>query len=880
VVLTAATGLFLALAVLAGSFGWMVRDRTAREAVLEERVARALVEADAFCAVDRLPEASEAVKRAEEFLEGSGTREDLRSRVAQARDRVNLAIRLVEVRLAKADLKNGTFDSGEADLRYRDTFRDHGLDVEGLDLDQAARRIQASPIKDHLVAALDDWQLAKWAAGRPGGERLLALLRQADKDEWRNQFRDAYQRLDKRALQNLARGPSVLKQPPATIVLLATVLEWRVGERRLALEVLRSAQQEHPNDFWINHTLGMLCMQPRRAHPAEAVRYFQAALAVRPTSPGAHVNLGIALFDKGDQGGAIAAYRKAIDLAPRYAHAHNNLGIALRARGDQAGAIAAYREAIAHDPRYPAAHCNLGDVLHDTGDLAGAIAAYDRAISLQPDYAEAHNNLGVARHDKEDLDGALAAFQKAIACNPSLAMPHTCLGAVLRLKGDLDGAIAACWKAIALEPDHAKAHNNLGVALFARGDHVAAIAALQKATALGPNLDVAHYYLGNALRARGDLAGAIAAYRKAITISPDYTEPYNELGTALRDKGDRAEALVVLRHAIALRPAYAEAHTNLGNVLSDQGDLDGALAAFQKAIACNPRLATAYTCLGLCLSARGDLAGAIAAYRKAIALGPNLALNHYILGNALKNRGDLSGAVTAYRKAITLQANHAEAHCNLGHVLRRQGEFGKALVALRRGHEIGSRNPRWRYPSAQWVRYCERLDDLDRQLPAFLHGKAKPASSAERIELAQLCQIKRLYRAAARFYEEAFAERPGLLPAHRYNAACAAALAGCAQGADRGELDETGRAPWRNQALAWLRAELTHWIAQLDTPQAKPSLVQDTLRQWQRNSDLAGVRDAALDKLPDMEQVAWRQLWADVACALRKAQAAQPGQKK
>jgi hypothetical protein len=49
--------------------------------------------------------------------------------------------------------------------------------------------------------------------------------------------------------------------------------------------------------------------------------------------------------------------------------------------------------------------------------------------------------------------------------------------------------------------------------------------------------------------------------------------------------------------------------------------------------------------------------------------------------------------------------------------------------------------------------------------------------------------------------------------------------------------------------------------------------VQKTLAGWQRDPDLAGVRsDAALDKLPQAEQEAWRLLWADVGKTLAKVQ--------
>jgi hypothetical protein len=49
---------------------------------------------------------------------------------------------------------------------------------------------------------------------------------------------------------------------------------------------------------------------------------------------------------------------------------------------------------------------------------------------------------------------------------------------------------------------------------------------------------------------------------------------------------------------------------------------------------------------------------------------------------------------------------------------------------------------------------------------------------------------------------------------HRYNAACAAALAGCGQGADGADLTPARRAALRAKALGWLRADLDVWRKQ------------------------------------------------------------------
>src|SRR4051794_38595169 len=96
---------------------------------------------------------------------------------------------------------------------------------------------------------------------------------------------------------------------------------------------------------------------------------------------------------------------------------------------------------------------------------------------------------------------------------------------------------------------------------------------------------------------------------------------------------------------------------------------------------------------------------------------------HYNLGVALKAKGDADGAIAAYREAIRLNKGFALAHCGLGVALRDKGQFAEALSYLRRGHELGAKDPRWPHPSAQWVKQCERLFELDAKLRRVLKGE-------------------------------------------------------------------------------------------------------------------------------------------------------------
>src|SRR5262249_40872652 len=133
------------------------------------------------------------------------------------------------------------------------------------------------------------------------------------------------------------------------------------------------------------------------------------------------------------------------------------------------------------------------------------------------------------------------------------------------------------------------------------------------------------------------------------------------------------------------------------------------------------------------------------------------------------------------------------------------------------------------------------------------------------------------YGAAVRFYADAFAADPNLaeaLDGDRYNAACAAALAGCGQGQDADRLDARERARLRGLALDWLRADLAAWAGLLDKePDKSASRSVSVLQHWLEDPDFAGVREAeGLAKLPEAERQSWQGLWKEVTALLNRAQ--------
>jgi hypothetical protein len=238
---------------------------------------------------------------------------------------------------------------------------------------------------------------------------------------------------------------------------------------------------------------------------------------------------------------------------------------------------------------------------------------------------------------------------------------------------------------------------------------------------------------------------------------------------------------------------------------------------------------------------------------------------------ALAGQGRHREAEAEYRKALRLRPDFPAAYVGLGTALLWQGD-PRARAALQRGQSLlGPKDP-GRLLVAVLVKQAERLVEVDRKLTAVLEGKAKPAGAAEAAVLADLARKphRGLVVTSAHMYRQAFKDEPKLAgdlrAGHRYYAACAAALAGCGRGADAGKLDAAEKARWRQQALAWLAADVAAGGKQLKSWWPREAEQARQVLAWsKKDPDLAGVRDReGLAKLPEAERAGWAKLWAEV----------------
>ena len=881
---TALAGLtLLVILLIVGGAWWADRQRTKRQAeqALQEERARqgakgSLEQARVMRRRARWVEAMNALEQAALFLGDDGP-EDLRRQLEQSRRDLRMAETLDGISQAKATLTDGQFDPARVPPAYAQAFHSYGLAIRDESVAELAKGIGGSEIKQELLDALDDWIFLE-RSDLVG--KLAAVASAADPASWRNQVRHAAVKRNVLALALLAETAPRAEQSMALLLALARRFSFTEEERlaiafggvsnlgflsspggvgsvlaalaRIAgltdpVRCLRRLQKEHEDDFWVNFTLANAQVMK---NPEEAVRYYQAALAIRKFSVAVHSNLGFTLTANGQADEAIHYLRRAAQVAPDSFVARDNLASALAMKGQIDEAIDQYRQVLRLAPRYARGWYHLGLALESKGRINDAIEHFRQALAIDSRIAVAQASLLNNLLLKGRADAAIAYFRQAVRNDPRDAQAHNHLGHALAAAGRLDEAIDHFQQALRINPEDARTHYNLGVGLFRKGRLEEALAQLRQAVAIDPEHAGTNEGLRALLIRLGRLEEARSAWHKALKSDPPghkawygYAEFCLFLGQ--EDEYRQARRALLSKFATTTDPQVAERTARACLLLPTSGDeLREAVSLSERAVAADrSKYQWAYPFFrfvqGLAEYRQGRFDEAIATMR-----------------------GDAFGVLEPAPRLVLAMALHRH-----GRVVQAR----KTLAAA-----VWSHN--WRASKVRdqdgWIYHVLRREAekmILPGLPAFLEGKYQPQDNDERLALLGVCQFTNRVAALARLYAEAFVAVPLLAEdvrsGHRFNAARAAALAGWGRGKDGALLSEEEKARWRKQACAWLKLDLAAWTKTLNNGgPATRNLVRQTLTGWRADRDLAGLREpGALEKLSAPERNEWIGLWKEVA---------------
>jgi serine/threonine protein kinase/tetratricopeptide (TPR) repeat protein len=350
VLVTAAT---VALVVLmaVGSIGWVIRDRSTRQARLNYGIEIALQEASS--ARDRaltltddryqweaaLAAASSALKRAEELASQDETSLEpavqdrlkaLRASLdADERDRRFIA-QFDELLLGVVvwDARRSRSKSAEAFAHIREALQTtYGIGWGQTPPADVASMIQQrpKPIQENLLAAFDVCLTRELNEDRPAQRWLAAVLATADSDPWRKQARQALAAQDWRTLERLVKQEAAVRQRPAFLHLLLSQLpdEYLATKADLQWQI----QQAHPGEFWVHNRFAIALAfdnlawllanapDPSYRDAKRALRLSKEAVRLAPNDGDFRNTLGVAHYRVGNWKEAIVALQQAVELS-------------------------------------------------------------------------------------------------------------------------------------------------------------------------------------------------------------------------------------------------------------------------------------------------------------------------------------------------------------------------------------------------------------------------------------------------------------------------------------------------------------------------------------------------------------------------------------
>ncbi|MEG4075083.1 tetratricopeptide repeat protein [Microcoleus sp. Pol14C2] len=280
---------------------------------------------------------------------------------------------------------------------------------------------------------------------------------------------------------------------------------------------------------WEHHQAGRLL---------EAEKLYRQILEAQPQSANVLCLLGIVARQQGKIAEAIDFYEQAIAQNRDFVEAHLNKANLLLDVREYQRAIASYEQVIKIQPNSALAYNNLGWIKQQLGEIDAAILAYQTALRLDPNLHETAHNLGHLFKDKNQLNEAIAYYLHALKINPNLIYSLMGLGTVLQQQGKLAEALNCYQQAVKLDPNNPEAHNNVGAFFHEQGNAKAAISHYRQALNLKPNFVEAINNLGHALVDLGDFQEAFSCHSRALELQPDNAIAHLELGLTLLLFGD------------------------------------------------------------------------------------------------------------------------------------------------------------------------------------------------------------------------------------------------------------------------------------------------------------------------------------------------------
>jgi tetratricopeptide (TPR) repeat protein len=344
---------------------------------------------------------------------------------------------------------------------------------------------------------------------------------------------------DQEAVSELNPSRSLLEDDPDNEFLMAKACfnTNRTADGLALVETLAAR-----SELSVSQNYELATLLTRKQMYADAVRRFQNAVAMQPTSWECKYNLAIAWLDAGDADKAVAVLEPLAIDQPENATVLSLLGSAYESLDQLPEALDAYQKAVRADPQNPDRYLDYTRLLMDLDRTDEATRVVEEGIRGTPDAYALDIRLGVLQVKRGKYDDAREAFNLAVGLHPDIVMGYVALAQTYMQQGRDQEALEPLNTARKKLPQDATLEYYVGMVSLRLGLNDQALTALRNAERLRPDVVEPHYQLGRLYFQKNQLRDAEAEFERVVTLAPDHSNAHYQLSQIYLRLGDTKRA--------------------------------------------------------------------------------------------------------------------------------------------------------------------------------------------------------------------------------------------------------------------------------------------------------------------------------------------------
>jgi tetratricopeptide (TPR) repeat protein len=420
-----------------------------------------------------------------------------------------------------------------------------------------------------------------------------------------------------------------------------------------------------------------------------AVELTRDALKATPNDPQIWTLQGIALSRKGDNTGALAAYRRALTLSPDYIPALEGAA-QLHYQAGSRDAVPLLTHLLRLRPGDPTSHAMLAVLEYRDGNCQAAVGHFAGAGTLLDSELDALHAYGTCLVRLKRLEEAASVFQRTVALRPDDARERRLLASIQLMASKPRDAIETLTPIVESRAVDSETLELVSSAYEEAGDTARAVSTLRQAILLDPRNPNLYVDFANIAFAHQSFQVGIDVVNDGIGLQPKAASLYLARGVLYVQLAEYDKAEADFEKANELDPSQSLSSAAQGLAAVEANDLDRALATVENRLASKPQDPLLLYVRADILAQKGVEPGtpefrtAVSSARKAVALKPSLAPARGVLAKLYLQAGQPQAAIEQCRKALASDPNDQTSVYRLIQALRKTGDKSEIPDLLKR----------------------------------------------------------------------------------------------------------------------------------------------------------------------------------------------------